>query len=598
MISGFYNILKPTGYTSSDVVVKLRGILGSAYNTKVKIGHFGTLDPGGSGVLVVAIGNATKLFDYFGNHKKTYRAEAVFGVSTDTLDSYGQIVEKSEWYDSANEIDNGFYDKLYRNLSSIVKSFIGKQKQLPPDYSSKSIGGMRAYDLARSGEKVVLKEAEIEIFDVTINSVDKNRVSFDITCSSGTYIRSFVRDLGYALGVPSFMSYIIRLECAGFSIEHSVTVEEVAKNEKAGFVDLSVFADKLPEFVLSDEYKDDFAVGNKIYSEKFSSLSKVVSNGVFIGIADFSQGFLKMVVTDEKNPVFVSSFEKRIHRQKYSIALGYFDTMHLAHNEILKELAKTIGLKSLFTFSEPLNKFLNVKKDGDLYSLEERIGLYEKAGVKHVFVEKPTKDFLDKTPEDFFNFLTDHINIGTIVCGFDFTFGKKASGTVETLRSLCYENQIVLKVVEEQTFEGVKISSSRIKNCIKNGEIELANKLLGRDFSIRGSVLQGRRQGRTIGFPTINLKLDDDLLKPRFGVYKGYAKVFGKKYKAIINVGTHPTFDDFSTNVEAYLLDFSQDIYGYKVEIFLQKYIREIFEFENVQELVTQIKKDLEVFDE
>lgn len=598
MISGFYNILKPTGFTSSDVVVKLRGILGSAYCTKVKIGHFGTLDPGGSGVLVVAIGNATKLFDYFGNHKKTYRAEAVFGLSTDTLDSYGKIVTKSDWYDNAENLSQEFYDKLYFDFDKVIKSFIGKQKQLPPDYSSKSVGGVRAYDLARNGEKVNLNEADIEIYSIDIVSVNKNRVTFDITCSSGTYIRSFVRDLGVALGVPAFMSYIIRLECAGFSIDNSVTIEDVAKNESAGFTDFSDYAVRFPEFVITDELKDDFAVGNKIYSNTLSSLCKVVSNNNFIGIGDFSSGYLKMIALNEQNPIFVSRFEKRIHRQKYSVALGYFDTLHIAHQHILKELAKTNGLKSIFTFSEPLNIARNGKKDGDLYSLEQRVGMMEKSGVKYVFVEKPTTKFLSKSPEEFLNYLVEHINIGTIVCGFDFTFGKNASGNVQTLQDFCYRNGIILKIIEEQTSDGEKISSSRIKRYIKSGNIALANKLLGREVSIRGVVQKGRQQGRTIGFPTINIKLDEKSIIPEFGVYRGFAKVFGKKYKAIINIGSHPTFGDYSVNLEAHLIDFSMDCYGYKAEVFLEDYIRDIINFDSVDELIERLKKDMEVFDE
>lgn len=598
MISGFYNILKPTGFTSSDVVVKLRGILGSAYSTKVKIGHFGTLDPGGSGVLVVAVGNATKLFDYFGNHRKTYRAEAVFGLGTDTLDSYGKIIEKCDWYDNAENLPQEFYNEFYRDLDSVCKSFLGKQKQLPPDYSSKSINGVRAYDLARNGEKVILNEADIEIFSIDIISINKNRVSFDITCSSGTYIRSFVRDLGVKLGVPAYMSYIIRLECAGFSIENSVTIEDVAKNEKAGFTDLSTYADHLPEFVITDELKDDFAVGNKIYSNSLSSLCKVVSADYFIGIGNFECVTLKMIALNEQNPIFVSQFEKKIHRQKYSVAFGYFDTLHIAHQQILKELSRTNGLKSIFTFSEPLNLALNGRKDADLYSLEQRVGMMEKAGVKYVFVEKPSAEFLSKTPEEFLRYLLEHINIGTIVCGFDFTFGKNASGNVQTLREFCFRNGIILKVIEEQSFEGEKISSSRIKQYIKSGNIVLANKLLGREVSIRGIVQKGRQQGRTMGFPTINIKLDENSIIPKFGVYRGYAKVFGKKYKAIINIGSHPTFGDYSINLEAHLLDFSFDCYGFKAEVYLEEFIREIIDFNSVDELVERLKKDMEVFDE
>lgn len=597
MISGFYNILKPTGFTSSDAVVKLRGILNSAYRTKVKIGHFGTLDPGGSGVLVVAVGNATKLFDRFTTHTKTYRAEAVFGATTDTLDSYGEVLEKCDWYNQAEVMPDSFYNNLYCNIDNTINSFLGKQKQLPPIYSSKSINGVRAYDLARNGEKVKLNEADIEIFSIKINRIVKNRISFDITCSSGTYIRSFVRDLGLKLGVPAFMSYIIRLECAGFSICDSVTLDEVSRNINAGFTSLEEYSKRLPVFKITEELKNDYAVGNKIYSD-LVGLIRVEYNERFLSIGEFINRSLKVLCVNDTNPVRISEFDKEINKQKYSLALGYFDTLHIGHLEIIRELSKLNGIPSLFTFSKSLNEFIKGKSERDLYSFRDRVNLFEKYGVKTVFVEEPNRDFLNLTPYEFLDYLTSKINIGAFVCGYDYTFGVNASGNIDILKTYCEEHNIEFRVIDEKTVGEKKVSSTLIKESLKNGDILSANAFLGRTYSVLGRVQKGRMEGRLMGFPTANISLDDMLILPKYGVYKGRVRVQGKTYNSIINIGTHPTFDDNKVNLEAYIINFDKDIYGYLIEVFLDDYIRDIVKFNSIDELKEQLKRDLGVFNE
>lgn len=598
MISGFYNVIKPTGFTSSDAVVKLRGILSSAFHTKVKIGHFGTLDPGGSGVLVVAIGNATKLFDSFSAHTKTYRAQAVFGASTDTLDSYGKVVKKSDWYDNIDNLSNDFFDNLKSRINDIIPTFIGKQKQLPPDYSSKSIDGKRAYDLAREGKEVKLKEADIEIFEIKIVSIDKNRFTFDITCSSGTYIRSFVRDLGVALGLPAFMSYIIRLECAGFSIDDSVSINDIALDCTKGFISLEQYADRYPEFTLNSKQKKDFAVGNRIYSSELNGLCRVTCGCKKLGIGDFSAGFLKMVCSFEEYVVPLENFDKSLYKQKYSIGLGYFDTIHLGHASLLREVVKSNGISAVLTFITPLAGVIDTKTEKDLYTFNERCGLFEKIGIRKVFTAIPDNKFLSLSPTQFLDLLTSKINLGTLVVGKNYTFGYKAQGNVELLSNYCIKHDIKLIIIDDVTFDDIKVSSSYIKRMIADGKIDVATKLLNRRYSVYGKVLHGREDGRKIGFPTVNLKLDENRIAPKFGVYKGEIRIDGKYYKTLINVGTHPTFNDNSVNIEAYILDFDRNIYDYPVEIFFDKYIRDVIHFETVDALKKQIQRDLEEFNE
>ncbi len=598
MKSGFYNVLKPTGFTSSDTVCKLKGILSTAFRQPVKIGHLGTLDPGGSGVLVVAVGNATKMFDPMRNHHKIYRAEAVFGATTDTLDSYGKITEKSDWFDNENQLDDEFFDKFYENIDSVFNNFIGEQKQLPPKYSSKSVNGKRAYDLARSGADIELKEAHITIYSLKINYINRNRICFDIECSCGTYIRSFVRDLGEKLGAPSYMSFIIRLDCCGFSINDSVTIEDIKKDKFAGFTSLEDFSKRYPIFKIEESKTSAFANGESFYSDKNDGLCVINVKNKNIGLGEFTQKKFKKICLFENNPINIDKFDKDINKQKISLALGYFDSFHVGHTAILKELSRTNGIPAVFTFSDQLSKVLSIKTDKDVYSFEDRVAFFERYGVKFVFAEKPTIDFLSKSPIEFCDYLTSKLNIGTIVCGYDYTFGKNAKGNIETLKEYCFNHGLKLVIAPEKSLKGEKVSSSAVKQCLLNGNISKANDLLGRVYSICGKVVEGRKQGRTIGFPTINIKLDSDLIIPKFGVYKGKIRIDGKYYQALINIGNHPTFGDFTVNLEAYVVDFNRNVYGYTVEVFLLDYIRETSMFDTIADLTLQIKKDLEVFNE
>ena len=214
-MNGFVNILKPTGYTSSDVVVKVRKSLSKELGYKVKVGHMGTLDPYGTGVLPLAIGTATKLFDYLIGGQKTYLAGITLGKETDTLDSYGEIVKTDSKVFSIDDINR------------VLSQNIGEIYQLPPQYSAKKINGEKAYDIARRGEYVELKKRKVNIFDITASKgKDINNFDIKVDCSGGTYIRSLVRDIAYSLNTVGYMSYIIRTKSVGFDIQDSVTFDE------------------------------------------------------------------------------------------------------------------------------------------------------------------------------------------------------------------------------------------------------------------------------------------------------------------------------------------------------------------------------------
>ena len=251
-MNGFVNILKPSGYTSSDVVVKVRKALSAKLNKKVKVGHLGTLDPYGTGVLPLAIGTATKLFDYLIGGDKTYLAGLVLGKDTDTLDSYGEITKTDNKVFSINDINR------------VIPEFIGKINQLPPQYSAKKINGEKAYDIARRGEFVELKPREVEIFNIKAKE-NNNRFDIQVDCSGGTYIRSLVRDIAYSLNSVAYMSYIIRTNSVGFDIKDSVTIDEFLLQPQKYVIPIKdVLLKKFETFKLPEDKKTLALNGVKI----------------------------------------------------------------------------------------------------------------------------------------------------------------------------------------------------------------------------------------------------------------------------------------------------------------------------------------------
>jgi len=220
---GFLGINKPSGISSAKLLNKIKFVLKEA-GVKTSIGHMGTLDPAASGVLVVAFGKATRLFNLFSKKHKTYDTTFKFGVETTTLDQEGEVVAKCEKLPTKAEI-----------LACLPK-FIGKQMQIPPKYSAKKIGGEPAYKLARENKEVNLNAKEIEIyaFDL-VEQEDECCFTFEVVCSSGTYIRSLARDLACALGTLGIAEQIVRVKCGVFNnanclFENQLTFKNILLN--------------------------------------------------------------------------------------------------------------------------------------------------------------------------------------------------------------------------------------------------------------------------------------------------------------------------------------------------------------------------------
>lgn len=247
---GFYNILKPTGVSSGFVVNKIKRI------TNEKVGHLGTLDPPASGVLSIAVGKATKFFDYFLNKDKEYVALAKFGVLTNTLDSDGEILKREDVQVSLEDI------------KKVLPSLCGKIDQIPPIFSSKNVNGERAYDLARQGKQVVLEPKKVQIYSIKAEKLTQNNLfRIKIHCSSGTYVRSIIRDIAEKIGTVATTVCIIRTCSGKFEISDSITLDELAENPEKHLIKINSILN-LPEIELSLLQAKDLFSGKEIMLDR------------------------------------------------------------------------------------------------------------------------------------------------------------------------------------------------------------------------------------------------------------------------------------------------------------------------------------------
>lgn len=209
-LNGILVVNKEAGYTSHDVVAKVKKILGE------KVGHTGTLDPNATGVLPLLIGKGTGLAKYLVNHDKTYIATLKLGEKTDTADGEGNIIERKD-------VKNFSIEKV----EEVLKSFLGKQEQMPPMYSAIKVNGKKLYEYARKGEKVDLKPRQIEIYYIKLIELSDLEIIFEVSCSKGTYIRSLCEDIAEKLGTVGYMKDLNRTVVGEFSIQDSVKIDEV-----------------------------------------------------------------------------------------------------------------------------------------------------------------------------------------------------------------------------------------------------------------------------------------------------------------------------------------------------------------------------------
>lgn len=282
---------------------------------------------------------------------------------------------------------------------------------------------------------------------------------------------------------------------------------------------------------------------------------------------------------------------------KTSVALGNFDGVHLAHRRIIDIAVGGADeglIPAIALFKVHPGEVVNGTHE---YITEpcQREEILRGLGVEK-FYYMDFKKVRDYSPRSFFkDVLVDKLNAAQVVCGFNYTFGRRASGDVSTLSSLCEEFGVKLCVAPQMNMYGEPISSTRIKSLIKSGEVKKAAEMLGRNFSYISEVKGGKHMGRELGFPTINQFLHSGIVVPRFGVYASDVIIGDRVYKGATNIGTSPTIPGEGFRSETYIHDFEGDLYGELVRIELKRFIRPEMKFSCVEELVERVNIDKEI---
>lgn len=282
----------------------------------------------------------------------------------------------------------------------------------------------------------------------------------------------------------------------------------------------------------------------------------------------------------------------------YSVAaIGFFDGIHNGHKQLISEAvkeAKSRGIKSsMITFSPSPASVLTDSNEMLLTTINERIEVAKQLGIDQFIILRFSKQLSALTPEEFYTKIIERLKIVHLVCGEDFRYGTRGSGSVATLKLI---DGLGLTVINDYKLDDERVSSTLIKESLDAGDLELSHKLLGYPYFINGFVKHGRKKGRTIGFPTINLSYPQEKYLLEDGIYVGITTIDNKNYMATINVGHNPTINTMvDTSIEAFLHNYNDDAYNKEVKFSFIKKIRDEKKFDSVQALIDQMHKDIQV---
>ncbi len=286
------------------------------------------------------------------------------------------------------------------------------------------------------------------------------------------------------------------------------------------------------------------------------------------------------------------------------VTIGTFDGVHLGHQKILKrlkELKNKTGLKTVLLTFEPHPRkvlFPNQKDLKLITSIDEKLQLLAQYGID-VAVVYPFSHYFSTMDSDFYiqNILLKQLNLKHLVIGYDHKFGKDRSGDINTLKQISENGSFFIEEISAKDIDNIAVSSSKIRKCIQEGHIEIANKNLGHQFFINAKVIKGKKIGRSIGYATANLKIEaDEKIIPKIGVYFVKASINSKLHFGMMNIGKNPTIDtDKEIKIEVHLFEFNEDIYDQTIQIIFISRLRDELKFENLNDLKSQLSKDKKI---
>ena len=295
--------------------------------------------------------------------------------------------------------------------------------------------------------------------------------------------------------------------------------------------------------------------------------------------------------------IIINKDIKDIQSSNNYIALGSFDGLHIGHLSLIYkvvEIAKKNNGKSMvFTFENHPKTLIDKGSIPKLLMNNDRkVEILRSHKVDIVCFQEFNFEFMKMTPKEFVEFLIFKYNVKGFVVGFNYKFGYKNLGNVEFLKSLQSEYGYELYVMEPCTYKDEVISSTRIRKALEAGDVFDASKMLNLPYTLSGKIIHGRHIGRTIGFPTANLKYEENFILPKTGVYYTNIMVNNNIYKGITSIGSNPTVDGKALTIETYILDFNGELYGKIVDISFIKKIRDMEKFNGVEELKSQLERD------
>lgn len=294
----------------------------------------------------------------------------------------------------------------------------------------------------------------------------------------------------------------------------------------------------------------------------------------------------------------VREFENYTENTPKVLSLGMFDGVHFGHISIinlLKSVAQENNLETaILTFWPHPRKVFNPNDEIKLLNtLNEKLNLLENANLDVVFLKSFDENFRNLTGEEFIRqILVQKLNVKHIIIGHDHVFGKNKSGNFELLQKLSKELDFVVQQLDAVKEGEFNISSTKIRNCLANGNIIGANKMLGYHYSVSGKVIDGKKLGRTIGYPTANIEVDELKLLPKKGAYIVEVYVKNKFYKGMLSIGTNPTVNGDKLTVEVYILDFNKDIYDEEITVKFRDFLHEEIKFESLEKLIERLDED------
>jgi riboflavin kinase / FMN adenylyltransferase len=286
-----------------------------------------------------------------------------------------------------------------------------------------------------------------------------------------------------------------------------------------------------------------------------------------------------------------------------STALGMFDGVHLGHKKVIEAAVqhayKHKQKSAVITLSRHPRELTEGKAPELITNLAARLNLFEKLGLDYVLVLDFNEELKETSARDFFQkYLLNFLNTNFISIGYDHHFGKNRSGNPQQLKEWCSELGLECQITPALEIDGNNVSSSRIRDLIKQGDLNQSNKLLGHEYLICSEIIQGEGLGHKLGFPTANLALDSNLVYPHLGVYYGHCVIANEKQsrRCLINIGIRPSVSSNNKlNIEVHILNFNENIYGKSIQLSLSKRIRDEIKFTSIDKLQEQIQEDIKL---